>query len=59
MIYHLRYYWLVFCRLVRMPFCRWARNSITLDELIADYERDPELRQLLKEARVEIGAMLK
>ena len=59
MIYHLRYYWLVLCRWCRMPFDKYARTCISLDELIADWEREPEMRQLLKDARTEMEPVLK
>ena len=59
MMYHFRYWWLVFWRWCRMPFDKYARTCISLDELIADWEREPEMRQLLKEARAEVKESLK
>ena len=58
-MYHFRYWWLVLCRWCRMPFDKYARTCISLDELIADWEREPEMRQLLKEAREEVKESLK
>lgn len=56
MIYHLRYWWHVLLRKLRIvPFGRYAKSYKTLDEIIADYERDPEMRALLKEAREELN----
>lgn len=52
MIYHLRYWWHVLLRLCRIaPFGRYAKTCITIDELIADWERDPKMRQEMAEAR--------
>ena len=42
-----------------MPFDKYARTCISLDELIADWEREPEMRQLLKDARTEMEPVLK
>lgn len=52
MIYHLRYWWHVALRKLRIV--RVHKDCITLQEMIADYERDPEMRQLLAEARKEL-----
>lgn len=52
MIYHLRYYWHVLLRLCRIaPFGRLAKDYKTIDEIIAEMERDPEVRYQLAEER--------
>lgn len=55
MIHHFRYWYHVALRLCRIrPFGRRAVYYKTIDEIMADYARDPEMRQLLKDARAEV-----
>ena len=52
MIYYLRYYGYVLWRWLRWPFCKWVRQGYcTIDEIIADWSRDPEMRKLMKDIK--------
>jgi hypothetical protein len=57
MKYHLRYWWLVLCRWVGIaahPWDRWRRHTYPIDEIVAGFERDPEMRAQLAAARMTI-----
>lgn len=57
--YHVRYWWHVLLRKLRIaPFGRLAKEYCTIDEIIAEWERDPQIRLEMAEARAEIKHIL-